>query len=78
MDFDKQNVYSMVNADEIKVGTMGFYGDDLHALREYVSTNNRRFCGIVSKIRPDTWGRRFTMDGLESWALFYPIEDIDN
>lgn len=75
MDFNKANVFSSINADEVEIGTMGYYGDDFDSLRKCVNTNDRRFCGIVSKIRSDTQARRFIMDGFdESFALFYPIE----
>lgn len=47
MDFNKINVFSSINADEVEIGTMGYYGDDFDSLRKCVNTNDRRFCGIV-------------------------------
>ena len=47
MEFDESKVYTLVNADEVEIGTMGYYGDDFDSLRKYVNTNDRRFCGIV-------------------------------
>ena len=37
MDFNKINVFSSINADEVEIGTMGYYGDDFDSLRKCVN-----------------------------------------
>lgn len=39
MKFDKSKIYTVLSADEVKVGSKGYFGDSLHILREQVRNN---------------------------------------
>lgn len=74
MKFDKSNVYSMINADEIKPGTKGYYANDLVLLSVRVERGDEKGYGTVTEIRSEWWSDRFRLDKNEDSILFYPVE----
>lgn len=77
MEFDKSKVYTGLNADEVKVGSKGFFADTLFYLENYVK--NERPLLIVQSINNKTCSRRFHAgDGnkiSDNWGLFYLVEE---
>lgn len=75
MEFNKSNVYTLVNADEIVVGTKGYYANDLVLLGIRVERGNEKGYGTITEIRSENWPDRFRTDKNEDAILFYPIEE---
>ena len=34
MEFDKSRIYTVVNADEIKLGSTGYFADNIYSLQQ--------------------------------------------
>ncbi len=79
MDFDKSKVYTALNADEVKVGSKGYFADSLSALGRYVINDNKSYFFTVKEILEEDEVYRFMVDNLNdeevSWNLFYLVEE---
>ena len=73
-EFDKSKIFTCVNADEIKVGSIGYFSSDLKRLKNQV-TNNEDNMFVVESIASESYSDRFIYDGDCSASLFYLIEE---
>lgn len=73
MEFDKNKVFSVLNADEVKVGSKGFFSDDLASLTNMVKTDAQINLYVVKEIMGTGFPARFVAD-YGSWHLFYLVE----
>lgn len=73
MEFDKSKVYTALNADEVKVGSKGYFADNLFWLKEQVSTNMPT--DTISQIYTESSDRRFIMEPTTLYSLFYLVEE---
>lgn len=77
MEFDKSKVYTMLNADELKVGSKVIVGDNLLELKECVLKH--RLPKVIKKVEPEDNEHRFLCDDSFHYALAYlvsePLED---
>lgn len=78
MEFDKSKVYTALNADEVKIGSKGYFADTLAGLRMAVlnaDTNLRELTDVYN----ETIDYRFeTNDGdnVSVYNLFYLVEEL--
>ena len=72
MEFDKSKVYTVLNADELKVGSRVILADDLDELKAYVRDNKNSF--ILKGIKSEDASARF-YDGVYAWYLAYLVEE---
>lgn len=72
MEFDKSRVYTVLNADELKVGSKVIVGDTLTELKENVEDNSRY--DILEKIFNEDYLERFNIRGGGCWSLAYLVE----
>ena len=72
MTFDKNKVYTALNADEVKVGSKGYFADKLKDLKALVSADGD-FCTLADVMGED-YERRFD-EGTDYWNLFYLVEE---
>ena len=75
MTFDKSKVYTVLNADEVKVGSKGYFADNLYHLKGAVSIERSSMFGEIESIYCEDAGCRFSVRGDGSYALFYLIEE---
>ncbi len=76
MEFDKSKVYTALNADEVKVGSKGYFADNLSALKRVVEQEDTSAYGKLDKIYDDSCSYRFLqMEELQDYALFYLVEE---
>lgn len=73
MEFDKSKVYTALNADEVKVGSKGYFSDSLFYLKEKVSANMPT--NTISQIYSESSDRRFGGDQIFLNSLFYLVEE---
>lgn len=77
MEFDKNKVYTALNADEVKVGSIGFFADTLQELEDRVKNETPLL--IVQSINNKDYTCRFhSGDGNGIWGiweLFYLVEE---
>lgn len=75
MKFDINNAYTAINADTVKIGSRGYYADNLESLKIIVSDEVSGSYGVVTKISGEDNLYRFCIDNARSMALFYPIKE---
>lgn len=75
MEFDKSRIYTVVNADEIKLGSTGYFADNIYSLQQAVQHNDKECFGKVDCIKDIGTGFRFVADNGSCFSLFYFIEE---
>ena len=81
MKFDKSRVYTALNADEVKVGSLGFVADNLYELENNVTSGlclEDKILSIEDKYHPSRFvTSRFIENDDEtmSYNLFYLIQE---
>lgn len=76
MRFDKSKVYTALNADEVKVGSKGFFADNLECLQMRVEAHNvADIHELVGVNTPDHMYRFCSDDSDIKYVLFYPVEE---
>lgn len=74
MTFDKSRIYTAVNADEVKIGSKGYFATTLVELKSYVKTEIS--LDELDVILDDGCLFRFCSANTErSYALFYLVEE---
>jgi hypothetical protein len=73
MTFDKNKVYTALNADEVKIGSKGYFADSLMLLKELVDVEAP--INSVCKIEEEDFSHRFISNAeVKNHALFYLVE----
>ena len=81
MKFDKSKVYTAVNADEVKIGSEGYFAGALADLKANVGAESDgyrgRYFGTVKFIDSESEDCRFIRkeDDEGRWGLFYLVEE---
>ena len=82
MKFDENRVYTALNADKLKVGSIAIVADDLASLKRHVSAYNNDGNFIkIEKIMPEQYESRFAIHGEFTdvcWSLAYLVAEPDN
>ena len=73
MKFDKTRVYSICNADEVKVGSKGFFADNISDLKKKVNEGHELL--TLVKIYGEKSATRFSISPVSSYILFYLVEE---
>lgn len=73
MKFDKTRIYSICNADEVKVGSKGFFADNISDLKKKVSEGHELL--TLVKIYGEKSATRFSISPVSSYILFYLVEE---
>lgn len=76
MEFDISRVYTMLNADEVKEGSKGYYADSLVNLKTRVEAEDSLAYGEVTRIHDKDRLYRFRIDNIIDEAFFYPVEEF--
>lgn len=77
MTFDKTKVYTALNADEVKVGSIGYVADSIYELREAVEAGPDSVAmSKITMINNDSCSNRFIIQNSSQLAynLFYLVE----
>ena len=75
MEFDKNKVYTAANADSLRTGSMGYYADNLEALKRRVSSEVNEEYGMLTEILDEGCSYRFRINDIMDNALFYLVEE---
>lgn len=73
MEFDKTRVYSACNADEVKVGSKGYFADSINELKKKVDEGSELL--TLTKIYGEESATRFSVSPISSYILFYLVEE---
>lgn len=74
MEFDKSKVYTVLNADEVKIGSKGYFADRLLSLKQIVETREFDCFGTVDFIYTDDREYCFQNDRIGCCCYFYPVD----
>lgn len=74
MEFDKNKVYTALNADKVKIGSKGFFSDSLACLMKYVTGEDIGSFSSIVRIADADIEHRFYREG-SGWNLFYLVEE---
>ena len=76
MEFDKSKVYTVLTADEVKVGSKGYFADNLTDLEAFVAAEDEHCFNEIHHIAsPDNAYRFSFKDIVGNYALFYLVEE---
>ena len=75
MEFDKSRIYTVVNTDEVKLGSIGYFADNIYSLQHAVQYNEKGYFGKVEDIKDNCTGFRFVADNGACFSLFYLVEE---
>lgn len=76
MEFDKSKVFTALNADEVKVGSKGYYADTIKDLRDIVEQEYGGWCyREIEKITEDSYSSRFKIKDNCCYTFFYLVEE---
>ena len=73
MKFDKTRLYTACNADEVKVGSRGFFADSISELKRKISEGEEPL--TLVKICGEEAATRFSVSPVSSYILFYLVEE---
>lgn len=79
MEFDKTKVYTVVDIDEVKISSKGYFSDSPKALKYTVQAEIQGSYGEVTELMPDNDLYVFCQDDIpHPYALFYLVEEPKN
>ena len=73
MKFDKSKVYTALNADEVRIGSKGYFASTIADLR--ITVEGDWTLRDVKVIRDDNWVSRFEDDNGDYYSFFYLVEE---
>jgi len=75
MEFDKNNIYTALSADQLKIGSKCIFEDTIHDLRKMVqSIYSDSYISLLAVVKNDSYINRFEADNGASYSLAYLIE----
>ena len=75
MEFDKSKVYTLLNADEVKIGSEGYFADNLECLKEIIELKRDDYYGKIDNIEVEIYSCRFHKKGKHCYGLFYLVKE---
>lgn len=72
MEFDKSRVYTVLNADELKVGSKVILGDNLSEVKEHVEQDYA--ADRLVEVKSEGYAARF-YDGYALWNIAYLVSE---
>ena len=76
MEFDKSKIYTVLNADELKLGSKVYVADSLEALQSYVEDNDNAQICTIKRIMEKCYRGRFCVYEYEyTFALAYLVSE---
>lgn len=77
MEFDESKIYTLVTADKVKIGSKGFFSDNLMDLKNIVERERSERYGKITGIKDNSYTARFQIkvEGNYNYGLFYLVEE---
>ena len=75
MKFDKEKIFTVLNANEVRIGSSGYFADNLRSLRTAAEEEYSRAYGEIEEIMDDSYGCRFRKKDGDTYTLFYLAEE---
>lgn len=77
MEFDESKIFTMVNADKVKLGSKGYFADSLKELKIAVEQERSERYGEITEIDDDSHSDRFCNKYIYYYSLFYLVEESE-
>ncbi len=78
MKFEKKNIFTVLTADDVKIGSIGFFADTLSTLRCAVEEEDSKAKGEIQDILEEDNAYRFLQDNGNASSLFFLVEEPFN
>lgn len=75
MKFDKEKIFTVLNANEVRIGSSGYFADNLRSLRVATEEEYSRAYGEIEEIMDNSYGCRFRKKDGDTYTLFYLAEE---
>ena len=75
MEFDVNKVFVSLSADDVKIGSKGYYADSLVNLKTQVEHEDKLAYGEVTRIHDKDCLYRFRIDNIIDKVFFYLVEE---
>lgn len=75
MEFDESKIYTLVTADKVKIGSKGYFSDNLIDLKNIVERERSYRYGKIIGIKDNSYTARFQIGGNYNYGLFYLVEE---
>lgn len=75
MEFDKSKVYSVVNAVDVGVGSIGFVADNMAELKNKVARDDSFLFTRITDIKDESYTSRFVDENFNEYPLFYLLKE---
>lgn len=77
MQFDESKIYTLVTADKVKIGSKGYFSDNLIDLKNIVERERTDRYGKITGIKDNSYTARFQIKvgGNYNYVLFYLVEE---
>lgn len=75
MEFDESKIYTLVTADKVKIGSKGYFSDNLIDLKNIVERERSDRYGKITGIKDNSYTARFQIGGNYNYGLFYLVEE---
>lgn len=73
-EFDPDKILTCVTADKAKVGIRGYFADNISTLKQFFENNN---VYELKRVLDEDTLYRFESSNYIAYALFYPIEEVE-
>lgn len=73
MEFNKDRVFTVLDADQVKIGSKAIFADNLVNLKQYVE--NEIGLSEVKEITDESYDCRFMDSNYNPWALAYLVSE---
>ena len=74
MKFDENRVYTLVTADKVRIGSKGYFSDNLKDLKYIVEQDCSMRYEKITEIKNNSYAARFEIEGY-LFGLFYLVEE---
>ena len=75
MEFDKAKVFTALNADEVMVGSKGYFANSIRILKETLKDSCAAAYGEIDEIKDDSCAYRFSMKKNSAYCFFYLVKE---
>lgn len=75
MNFDKEKIFTVLNANEVRIGSSGYFADSLRDLKIAVEEECSRAYGEIEEIMDNSYACRFRKKDCDTYTLFYLAEE---
>ena len=73
-EFDPDKILTCVTADKAKVGIRGYFADNISTLKQFFENNN---VYELKRVLDEDTLYRFESSNYIAYALFYPIDEVE-